>query len=71
MVSEFSEFFCYDGSVSEGSAYKDWSEYDVLKHFSINLVTLKGFEPLLADPESAVLPLNYRVTIGEIIASEI
>ena len=42
MVSEFSEFFCYDGSVSEGSAYKDWSEYDVLKHFSINLVTLKG-----------------------------
>ena len=35
------------------------------------MVTLKGFEPLLADPESAVLPLNYRVTIGEIIASEI
>ena len=35
------------------------------------VVTLKGFEPLLADPESAVLPLNYRVTIDEIIASEI
>ncbi len=35
------------------------------------MVTLKGFEPLLADPESAVLPLNYRVTIGKIIASEI
>lgn len=42
-----------------------------LEYFPINLVTLKGFEPLLADPESAVLPLNYRVTIGEIIASEI